>query len=1562
MDSSHYNPSYAQWNPPLPLLPPSLPPPPPRQPHPDIPIFHLPSSQSREPRHHYLPPKPAVNQPSSFYSLQPPQQHLQYIPEKFNYESQKVSQPSESLDISHSALVRYNDKRLDSLTVDASQGPMDRSPGPNHQYVGINSGLDASSRCRVKFRILGHARKESGASSQLLKEEFDRCFRSSSASHEGARNQRLSEAYNGERKVLYPRKRCDCYHLDRGRREGSNDSKRTTPGKKQIQKKKSALLRLETPRSHNGGENARSRSSYSGRSFDSNSFKSGIHPRRSVTHMSSKGRRALVPDKSERALVSEENGNKSILKSREDLLDRTGTGCKDLLPKGLEMEDSVTKKTNTSPKKLVITWSTVADLSGSSEVRIRFAGVSMCSVGSQPCEGVDMDCLPSRDLRVMDVNAGVEERKFIGSSVGSLGCVDEDFEKSSIDASIHFNSEDPTDRVLVKSDGGGIEDDSKGINKNVGSLSSENDSRRGLPESPVSSVSVDIPYVSTELASANNNVSGDLVNAHSVTAGTFTNTTVNPLVENENVSRTESMEATALNSAAEMAENRDSVKGKKTCEKSTSSSLTKVGVKESSVVLPVERADGCSGSESGLAMAVPSDVCMETVSAERLVPDEDLGITSHHPAEIPSVIPLVAVNEQVQNRTFIQANHSDPRDGIMHEENNCAENTDVDTQEEKTSPSGGTLNYKTPGTDNVALTGDSVFPCNSVSSSLGRSFRIRSEIHVATTVDETCKDKPKLKYSGGSNKYRTRGTNIFAFSGDSVPPCDSLTKSPRLYRQIRSEVHIPSMVDDTSNYKEKAKPSGGTSKCRTPEADVTSDVGGQEKYSPNRVKTDIFDGEAWSSVVNVSGNEILGASGVRLSSRYEIENRKKKSNYSTQKRYSHALPFVSDNKKDANPPNKRHTWHRKPDTSASAFVAAKPLSSTLFTQTKFPIVTAQSSSSYVRKGNCLLRKPSYSSPAVTLELPPSAIQLKRIEDKSTGSASRVDVGNAYFLVKNGEISTLERQSNPPSDSNTPKVSNAIVTSGKCPLSYSSDHLITGLPESTMDSATSGEANVPHSGGDASKTSDTLIQSDYASDCQQKRNHPKLDSSNLKRAVYVKTKVKQLIAASDIHGATKGQIPTSDGYFKRSKNQLVRTSASCVSHSPDDASDSRAAPTMVSKRSSSSDFSDSAVTRPYKRSKFSLVWTQNDAQSRLRTSQMRYQKILPQLVPWKRVTYWRRLMNSVSGSALRNSSFSNISQKLSMMRKRHTVYTRSTNGYSLRKSKVLSVGGSHLKWSKSIERDSRKANEEAILTVAEFSKKESEKHFGQSTSRMTSRNHLTRERVFRIGSLRYKMDSSRRTLQRISDDDSPCSGPTENGKGAKRPFIPKRLLIGNEEYVRVGNGNQLVRDPKKRTRALANEKVRWSLHNVRLRLAKKKKKYCQFFTRFGKCNKDDGKCPYVHDPSKIAVCTKFLNGLCANANCKLTHKVIPERMPDCSYFLQGLCNNEACPYRHVHVNPSAAICDGFLKGYCSDGDEVRIQFRIHFTCNVLSSITFFAHAYACFVITDSLSDLDPIYFF
>ncbi|KAL5704520.1 hypothetical protein ACHQM5_022936 [Ranunculus cassubicifolius] len=196
-----------------------------------------------------------------------------------------------------------------------------------------------------------------------------------------------------------------------------------------------------------------------------------------------------------------------------------------------------------------------------------------------------------------------------------------------------------------------------------------------------------------------------------------------------------------------------------------------------------------------------------------------------------------------------------------------------------------------------------------------------------------------------------------------------------------------------------------------------------------------------------------------------------------------------------------------------------------------------------------------------------------------------------------------------------------------------------------------------------------------------------------------------------------------------------------------------------------------------------------------------------------------------------------------------------------------------------------------------------------------------ERIFRIGSVRYKMDASKLTLLRIPDEKSSSSIDHHSEKDIRKSFIPKRLLIDNDEYIRIGNGNKLVRDPKKLVRRLASEKVRWSLHTARLRLAKKQQ-YCQFFTRFGKCNKGDGKCPYIHDPAKIAVCTKFLKGLCSDTSCKLTHKVIPERMEDCSYFLEGLCTNDSCPYRHVNVNPNASVCEGFLRGYCANGDECR----------------------------------------
>ena len=71
------------------------------------------------------------------------------------------------------------------------------------------------------------------------------------------------------------------------------------------------------------------------------------------------------------------------------------------------------------------------------------------------------------------------------------------------------------------------------------------------------------------------------------------------------------------------------------------------------------------------------------------------------------------------------------------------------------------------------------------------------------------------------------------------------------------------------------------------------------------------------------------------------------------------------------------------------------------------------------------------------------------------------------------------------------------------------------------------------------------------------------------------------------------------------------------------------------------------------------------------------------------------------------------------------------------------------------------------------------------------------------------------------------------------------------------------------------RVRYSLNNARLRKVKARA-YCQYFCRFGKCaKKEKGECGYIHDPDKVAVCSNWLNAVCAEHECPLTHEVREE---------------------------------------------------------------------------------------
>ncbi|KAM9848415.1 uncharacterized protein zc3h3 isoform 1-T1 [Aulostomus maculatus] len=126
-----------------------------------------------------------------------------------------------------------------------------------------------------------------------------------------------------------------------------------------------------------------------------------------------------------------------------------------------------------------------------------------------------------------------------------------------------------------------------------------------------------------------------------------------------------------------------------------------------------------------------------------------------------------------------------------------------------------------------------------------------------------------------------------------------------------------------------------------------------------------------------------------------------------------------------------------------------------------------------------------------------------------------------------------------------------------------------------------------------------------------------------------------------------------------------------------------------------------------------------------------------------------------------------------------------------------------------------------------------------------------------------------------------------------------------------------------TRHLASRAVQRSLAIIRhARQKKQQRQYCMYYNRFGKCNRGSS-CPYIHDPDKVAVCTRFLRGTCKQAGtCPFSHKVAKEKMPVCSYFLKGICNNSDCPYSHVYVSRKAEVCEDFVKGYCPEGEKCK----------------------------------------
>lgn len=171
--------------------------------------------------------------------------------------------------------------------------------------------------------------------------------------------------------------------------------------------------------------------------------------------------------------------------------------------------------------------------------------------------------------------------------------------------------------------------------------------------------------------------------------------------------------------------------------------------------------------------------------------------------------------------------------------------------------------------------------------------------------------------------------------------------------------------------------------------------------------------------------------------------------------------------------------------------------------------------------------------------------------------------------------------------------------------------------------------------------------------------------------------------------------------------------------------------------------------------------------------------------------------------------------------------------------------------------------------------------------------------------------------------------SKRGKSLKRVVNTSAIPTKHPKKRRLSSSSSLKGTTSVK-KLLANNVVKKSVNRVWL--AKKdnknqqnKNQFCIYYNRFGRCNRGD-KCPFTHDPKHVAVCSKFLKGICdkLDGKCPFSHNVAKEKMPVCSFFLRGLCTRENCPYLHVSVGRNAELCPDFIRGYCSLGEECTKQ--------------------------------------
>lgn len=203
----------------------------------------------------------------------------------------------------------------------------------------------------------------------------------------------------------------------------------------------------------------------------------------------------------------------------------------------------------------------------------------------------------------------------------------------------------------------------------------------------------------------------------------------------------------------------------------------------------------------------------------------------------------------------------------------------------------------------------------------------------------------------------------------------------------------------------------------------------------------------------------------------------------------------------------------------------------------------------------------------------------------------------------------------------------------------------------------------------------------------------------------------------------------------------------------------------------------------------------------------------------------------------------------------------------------------------------------------------------------------------VNGVPFKVDSSRRKLVRMD-------GSAD--KEAAKSMTPKRLKVNGMTFIRSNKGNLILRKP-----GSSAAPIHASLQTKKKR-NKKELQYCSYY-RWGTCTKGS-RCPYLHDPRRIAICLAFLRGKCPHAfsattpknsevvgagnggadggsTCVLSHTPTSQNMPLCIHFPD--CRRRDCKYLHPTTMTSTSatqqqgvvvpVCRRFaLGGFCELG--------------------------------------------